>query len=69
MKKIFFYSEDLSYPFDEGIKKTARNILFTLRQGFDTLSCSKYNNNKQLEGSYTIKSNSLLICSKIKVRV
>ncbi|PID27541.1 MAG: hypothetical protein CSB55_08680 [Candidatus Cloacimonadota bacterium] len=64
--KIFYFSEDLSYPFDEGIKKTARNILQQLLKYHQVAACSKFGKDNNEWNLKNIETNKLLLSSELK---
>ncbi len=64
--KVFYYTEDLSYPFDEGIKKTAKNVLLTLLDEHEVIACSKYGSEDSTLNLQNVNSNKLLLSSKLK---
>lgn len=49
MKNVIFITEDLSEPFDEGIKNTAFNIIRSLKANFNLFVLSKYDSNNFTE--------------------
>ena len=63
--RLFFYSEDLTYPFDEGIKKTAKNIIQTLMLNNDVVSCSKYGMNNATLNQSVIRTNKFFLNIKL----
>ena len=64
--KIIFFSEDLSEPFDEGIKKTANYIYTILKESHNVLKICRICTSKENENVYNAdKTNKLLINYKL----
>ena len=61
--KVFFYTEDLSEPFDEGIKKTAYNIILELNKQHKVISVAKWYSEQSYERSAIrqVSTNRLLL--------
>jgi len=64
--KIFVYSENLSLPFDEGIKKTAINIISSLSEIATVYGVCRYGDNLNKTFIHVIDSNRLLISFRLR---
>jgi glycosyltransferase involved in cell wall biosynthesis len=67
--RVFYYSEDLSYPFDEGIKKTAKNVLLTLLKSHEVIASTRYGIDDETLNLQVIRSNKLLVNKVINKRL
>ena len=65
--RIVFFSEDLSEPFDEGIKKTANYVYKILTESYDVLTICRFCMKEERENIYQInRTNKLLINFELK---
>jgi len=64
--KVIYFSEDLSYPFDEGIKKTAFLTLQIINNSFDVIGFCKYGADTDQPKLINIPSNKLLLNKSVK---
>lgn len=67
--KICVYSENLSRPFDEGIKKTAYMLIRELSKENDVLGLCRYGNESDDPLIKVISSNKLLLSLKLKKEI
>ena len=64
--KVFIYTENLTKPFDEGIKKVAFQIISFLSEKTNIFGACRYGKNFRESSIKTINSNKFLLNSKLR---
>ncbi len=64
--KVIYHSEDISHPFDEGIKKTAHLVLHILHSNATVQGFCKYGEDSQAPALKKITTNKLLLSKSVR---
>lgn len=64
--KVIYFSEDISHPFDEGIKKTAALVLQILHANANLLAFCRYGQNSESPRLIKINTNKLLLSNSVR---